>query len=361
MTRTLLHVFSTFNIGGPQTRFAQIANRFGRRYRHRLISMDGGIAATNLLSKDLDFELLSIEVRKRATLRNTIRFRRMLIEVSPHLLTTSNWGSIEWAVASASTGIHHMHTEDGFGPEEKDKRFLRRNLARRIALRKSLVVVPSKTLQETARKNWGLTNRHLLYLPNGVDLERFSVPPVQQTPNRPFVIGTIATLRSEKNLRRLVDAFNQARSEMRVKLVIVGDGPERAALESYASNSPHAGDIRFEGYSSSPEAFLSSFDLFAMSSDTEQMPISLLEAMAAARPVVATDVGDVRHMLSEENRPYLAGRNSSELAAKIVSLLSAPELSSKIGAANRDRVTRTFNQEQMFEVYGALWDGKFPN
>src|SRR5262245_21295405 len=116
--RTLLHVFSTFKIGGPQIRFAQLANHFASRYRHLVVSMDGAKEALQRLSPDLDVKLLSMEIARGRTLKNIPVFRRLLRQLKPDLLVTSNWGSIDWAIANTGGVVRHLHMEDGFGPEE---------------------------------------------------------------------------------------------------------------------------------------------------------------------------------------------------------------------------------------------------
>src|SRR5689334_18375982 len=100
--RTLLHVFSTFNVGGPQIRFAQLANHFGSLYRHRIIAMDGATAAMGRLAVGLDAELIEVPVHKGETMKNLRAFRRVLSDLRPDLLVTSNWGTIEWAMANFS-------------------------------------------------------------------------------------------------------------------------------------------------------------------------------------------------------------------------------------------------------------------
>jgi glycosyltransferase involved in cell wall biosynthesis len=115
--------------------------------------------------------------------------------------------------------------------------------------------------------------------------------------------------------------------------------------------------VVFTGHVDDPAELYRSFDLFALSSDTEQMPLCVLEAMATGLPIAATDVGDIRDMVAPCNRGSLATRDDAALAHAIRSLLRAPDRGRGIGAANRAKAERAYDQEIMFGSYSALLDG----
>jgi glycosyltransferase involved in cell wall biosynthesis len=352
MSPLLLHVFPTFAVGGAQVRFAALANRYPRAWRHAIVAMDGDLACRARLAPDLAASFPAVALVKGDTLGNLRRCRRALLALRPDLLVTYNWGSIEWALANLLVRIPHVHVEDGFGPEERDRQLPRRVWTRRLALRRAVVVLPSRTLERIARGVWRLPQ--VCTIPNGVDLASFA-PANGGGEGAEPVIGTVAALRPEKNLARLLEAFALLPSPAR--LVIVGDGPERAALEGLASRLGLAGAVDFFGHQADPRWALRSFDLFALSSDTEQMPLSVLEAMASGLAVAATDVGDVAAMLAEENRPFVVAPEAGALAQAMATLLADPRRRQAIGAANRARAERAFDQEVMFAAYAALFDG----
>ena len=142
---------------------------------------------------------------------------------------------------------------------------------------------------------------------------------------------------------------------MPTRLVIVGDGPERAALEALAATEGVGGRVEFAGYRVDPAPLYAGFDIFALSSDTEQMPLSLLEAMATALPVVATDVGDIRAMLPSAQHPFLVpATNGHALAAAIACLARKRALGRRLGSANRAHVCAHFSEEVMIRGYARL-------
>ena len=349
----VMHVFPTFALGGSQARFVRLANRLGSRYRHIVVSLDGDKAAAAQLSPDLQVWLPAISAPKNAMLANAARFHRLLRQWRPQILVTCNWGAIEFALGNLWRVARHIHVEDGFGPEERATQIRRRGLIRRLALWRSTVVLPSRTLERIAVGDWRL--RRVLYVPNGIDLARFTPGPPRAGPE--VTIGTVAALRAEKNITRLLAAFAQVAVDRNVRLVIVGDGPQRASLQAEAVARGIAPRVTFAGQRSDTPALYREFDIFALSSDTEQMPLSVLEAMAAGLPVAATDVGDVRDMLGPGNRVLVGPCNDAALARSLRTLVDDAGLRQSLGAANRVMAETSFDEAVMARRWQALWDG----
>lgn len=354
----ILHVFSSFAVGGVQARFAAVANHFGHCWRHAVIAMDGDMSCRERLDPRLNLVFPEVEIRKGDTAGNTLRFRRLLRGLRPDLLVTSNWGTIEWSMANAIPVVRQVHIEDGFGPDDRGGRLARRGLARRVLLRQRVVVVPSRTLWAIATQIWRLDPAQLRYVPNGVDLGRFAeAAGLTRTPSQNPVIGTVAALRAEKNIGRLLRAFALATPNHEARLVIVGDGPERAALQAMAVGLGIGGRVHFAGHLADPAPLSTQFDVFAMSSDTEQMPLSLLEAMAAGLPVASTDVGDIRSMLAPANRAYVTALDDAALAGSLRALIDQAALRRELGVANRTKAEQDFDQARMFSAWAAVFDG----
>ena len=171
-----------------------------------------------------------------------------------------------------------------------------------------------------------------------------------------MIVGTVAPLRPEKNIARLVRAFAGIAATHRARLVIVGDGSERPGLERLARDLGIAERTVFTGYVSAPEKVFGWFDVFAISSDTEQMPNALIQAMANGRAVAGVDVGDVRHIVSAPNRPLIApAGDDAGLGAAIAKLLDDGRLRADLGRANAAHVGDHYDQGRMFEAYAGLF------
>ncbi|MEO1292936.1 MAG: glycosyltransferase, partial [Pseudomonadota bacterium] len=135
-----------------------------------------------------------------------------------------------------------------------------------------------------------------------------------------------------------------------------GDGPERAALEELANELEIKDRVDFVGAQGNVAPYLARMDAYALTSDTEQMPISLVEAMAARLPVVATNVGDVAEMLAPENRAFVVDLgDDSALAAAAELLLSSSAARASLGEANAVKARAEYTLERMVTRYDNLF------
>ncbi len=358
--RTLLHAFSTFDLGGSQARFVALANAYGPAYRHLIVAMDGRMQAAERLAANVNWQAMPIANRRGGALANRAVFRQALQDWQPDAVFSYNWGAIEWAAGNLPRRVPHVHVEDGFGPAEAQAQLPRRVWGRRaiLACGHASVVVPSRRLAACAQA-WWIPARRLRYIPNGVPVSGSAVARPAVPPGRPLVIGTLSGLRPEKNLGRLLRAFAAARRSHDVRLLIIGDGAERAALESQAQGLGVAADVTFTGYLAAPQERLREMDLFALSSDTEQQPISMLEAMALGIPVVATRVGDVPFIVPADVGPaVLSEPDDAAFTAVLQTVLNQRSAWPAWASANLARARSHFAFDDMVERWRLVFDGR---
>jgi glycosyltransferase involved in cell wall biosynthesis len=369
----LLHVLPTFVPAGLEMRTVNLIAGFGAELRHSILSMDGRTDAAGRLPPDAPVRLLP-SPPKAGSLLTAARLRRILRRTAPDLVLTYNWGAFDMLVAARSTGFRRViHHEDGFDADEAHSFKRRRVLARRAVLGGvPRLVVPSTRLYEIATGLWKVPPERVRLIRNGIDLDAYSPadgnPELRRElgiPAGALVVGTVGHLRPEKNFLRLLDACALLDPALGVHVLVVGEGAERAALEARAACPDLAGRVHLAGYRPDPPRFYRAMDLFALSSDTEQMPVCLLEAMGSCLAVAATDVGDVRTVLPADQEPFLVPltkeapleATATALAAALDRLARDPEERRRLGRINRRRVEERFSFAVMLSAYRDVYQG----
>ncbi len=167
-------------------------------------------------------------------------------------------------------------------------------------------------------------------------------------------LGTLAGLRTVKNLPRLVRTFAGVPEPW--QLVIAGEGPEREVIRAEAMGLGISHRVHLPGFVAEPAQAAGLFDLFALSSDSEQFPISVVEAMAAGLAVASPDVGDVAGMVSEANREFITPAGDEDALSRAIAVLASDEaLRNRIGKANRALARDRYDERTMIEAYRSLY------
>jgi glycosyltransferase involved in cell wall biosynthesis len=359
----ILHAHSTFGHGGKEARAVQLMNAFGPAAEHAILSATPGeLGAAKALDPAVKVEFPA-DAPPLSGLPGLVRlFRLSRFMRRFDLVLTYNWGAFDAVMARHLFGgpplIHH---EDGFNQDEAAELKTRRNLYRRIGLASAQrLVVPSARLEAIARDAWRQPLARVVRIANGIDLKRYSAPPTKEIPGldkRPgeIVIGTVAGLRPVKNLPRLVRAF-AAMTSPNARLVIVGSGPDSERIAAEARRLGVGDRLLMPGFLADPALWIGRFDIFALSSDSEQFPISLVEAMATGLPAVATAVGDVVHMVADDNRPLIvAADDEAAFAAALDSLAERPDLRRALGRANKEKAAAEYDEAAMVARYARLY------
>jgi glycosyltransferase involved in cell wall biosynthesis len=258
-----------------------------------------------------------------------------------------------------------VHHEDGFNADEAARLKTSRNWYRRIALaRASALIVPSRQLERTALEVWHQPRARVHRIGNGIAVNAYgqdrtkrpradALPRVIKRPGEKW-LGTLAGLRPVKALPRLVRAFRALPEDW--QLVIVGEGPERGAIMAEAVRLEIGHRVHLPGHVAQPADAIGLFDLFAMSSDSEQFPLAVVEAMAAGLAVASPAVGDVAEIVSADNAPYIVPvGNEAALAQALARLAGDEALRRQIGAANQVRARAEYDEAAMARKHAAVF------
>ena len=173
-----------------------------------------------------------------------------------------------------------------------------------------------------------------------------------------FVVGAVGRLDPVKGLPVLIRAFDALAPRMPgAVLVLVGDGPERAALEQQASACGAADRIRFAGHRADVRQLLPAFDVLVNSSIYEGVSLTILEAMAAERPIVATAVGGTPEVVVDGTTGLLIPPDSPAALERALSEVAGrPGQAREMGRAARRRVLEQFTLDRMVGAYADIYE-----
>ena len=364
----ILHLQSSFDLGGQQSRTVRLMNHFGGQAEHVVLSaVSDAYGARGAVDKKVKVSFPGTDAPSLAGFPSMGRYRKLADYMKKfHLVLSYNWGAMDGVMAhtlfaKAMNLPPLIHHEDGFDTDEAERLKMGRNWFRTIALQRAdTLVVPSKTLEHIARTNWHQPLEKICRFPNGIDTAHFNRRPQRGSfpgfirREGEIVIGTVAGLHAVKNLPRLVRAA--AAAGPNVRLAIVGEGPERGAVMAEAERLGIADRVMMPGFLRDPARYLRLFDIFALSSNSEQYPISLLEAMASELPVVVTDVGDIRQIVSPENLPFVTKRDDEAALATAIRILATDtQLRTTLGEANRKLAHLQYDEVTMLARYRQLY------
>jgi L-malate glycosyltransferase len=372
--KKILHLHSSFSLGGKEARAVRLMNLFGAAPSHTILSavpdaMGARDAIANGIKVDFPGDAAPALHGKPAL----GRYRQLVAYMAQFDLVLSyNWGAMDGVMAYrlGKMGLFGaagkvlpplIHHEDGFNADEHHRLNWKRNAFRRLALGSvSGLAVPSRTLEGIARKIWKQPASRVHRIFNAIPFAAYqgapkpnAIPGFFRGPDD-VVVGTMAGLRPVKNLVLMVEALRHVPPF--VRLVIVGEGPEKDRLLALAAKMEVSDRLLLPGFLANPADYVGHFDIFALSSVSEQFPIAMIEAMAAARPVVSTRVGDVPHMVSEANRVHITPDGDVMAFARALNALACnPGLRSDLGIANQAKAKAEFDEGQMVAAYAQLY------
>ncbi|MBM6575919.1 glycosyltransferase family 4 protein [Microvirga sp. SRT01] len=362
----ILHLHSSFDLGGKEARAVRLMGAWGDRARHTIVSgVPGALGARDSIPKGVRYEIAQgdLPLTGRPSVKRYEAIAHYMRRFD--LVLTYNWGAIDGVMARrvfAKGAPPLVHHEDGFNEDEAAGLKIERNMYRRVALPAAhALAVPSEVLEAIALKAWKQPAARVHRIVNGIGTAHYFRDPEPKAirglvrKEGEVIIGAVAGLRAVKDLPALVRAAGGLSGKFR--LVIVGEGPERATIEGAAMAMGLSDRLLMPGFVDRPYRYLRHFDLLALSSKSEQFPISVVEAMAAGLPIASLPVGDVRRMVAPENLPFIAEYPTEvRLRDVMQGLINGPAARATVGAANRVKAVAEYDEATMIARYKALYE-----
>jgi N-acetyl-alpha-D-glucosaminyl L-malate synthase BshA len=223
------------------------------------------------------------------------------------------------------------------------------------------VTAVSDFMRREAHERLGL-KREISVIPNFVDPEAFSPAPCEEQErekDRDVVVSHISNFRPVKRIQDLVHAMViVAKSAPGVRLMLVGDGPERHSIERLIDRLGIRRNVLVTGFRSDVANVLRCSDVAVLCSETESAPLTLLEGMSTGLPVVATRVGGIPEIVEDGANGFLVDVKHPEgIAERIIELNDDPELRRRLGEAARSTILERYTAEKVVRQYGKVFRG----
>jgi glycosyltransferase involved in cell wall biosynthesis len=380
-TIRVLRVIARMNIGGPAHHVSMLSGRLDPD-RFETLLVHGRVAPG-----EGSFEFLAAqegcnvhvvpslgpEIRLLADLKALVGLVRVMRAYRPQIVHTHTAkagfvGRLAAVLALRPRPVvvhtYHGHVLEGYFGRVGSAVY--RTLERWLAhVTDCLIGVSQATVDDLVRLRVAPRDRFRV-VPLGLDLRRFLQPDSgaalalrERCGIGPgdVLVGFVGRLVPIKRVDLVLRAIARARGhDLPLRLIVIGDGPCRGTLEQLARTLGLGDGVRFLGYLRDSSIAAAAADIAILASDNEGTPVALIEAAAAGRPAVATDVGGVREVVVPGAGILVPARDPDALADALMPLVVEPETRARMGARARDHVTRSYSVERLLDDVAGLYE-----
>ena len=364
------HVIHHLIMGGLENGLINLVNHMPTdRYRHAIICMEGFSSFRERIIRE-DVGVFAIGRKPGRDPRAGWRLWKLMRRLKPAIVHSRNLSGLDALVPATLAGVtSRIHGEHGWYDEDPDgsnrKYQILRKLHRPFVSR---YVALSSDLENYLHQSIGVGSDRISRIYNGVDIRKFSPGEGdrQLLPSRlrgyGIVVGTVGRFQKIKDPMNLARSFAKLLEDApdlsgAITLVMLGEGPERDRVTNFLESANLAQHCWLPGAVDNVKDFLRVFDVFVQPSLGEGISNTILEAMASALPVVATDVGGNGELVADGATGTLVpSADSSALAAALELYARDPVRRRGHGQAARDRCRQQFSLEAMINNYIDLYD-----
>lgn len=362
----VLQVIYSMSIGGTETAVAALLRNLDRsRFDVALAcTRKLGVIGETLRAESLPV-MLTAPRDKRFRYFTPLLLQRAIAKFRPDVVHTHSTpsmlhaGPLSW-LKLLPAWIHTFHSGNYPLP---NARYMA--CERVLSRRASQLVAVSEAQRQAIIEHHGIAPERILKVANGVAENPFAGDAAFRRRKRlefgfvpeDIVVGCVAVLRSPKGLTYLLQAARQLiDQEPRLKFLIAGGGPLEAALREEARALGLGSRVVFTGWRRDSQEILTALDVFVMPSLWEAMPLALLEAMSASRPIVVSDVGDNRSVVEDGRCGVVVPPADVEaLVAGVLELVRHPDAARQMGQRASQRFREQFTTRHMLAQYEGLY------
>jgi len=340
----LLYLINDLGVGGAEKGMARIVNNLDRKkYDISIIALKKG---TGRVIKEISCPIQVVNL-------NLIKLYKLFKKTQPDILWCSLFyatiiGRVVGRLARVPIIINWEHSERFNG--------WHRALLNRLTSRLSdIIIADSQKVAEVLHKQLKLNKNKIQVIPiAGINFDNYDAVRHCQKPKH--VVGSVGSLREPKGYVYLIEAVTQViKKHPKTKFIIAGDGPDKEKLEHQIKKKHLTRNFFFLGYQANIPKFLSQLDIYVQPSVWEGLCITVVEAMAAGLPIIASDVGGISDSVINNKNGYLVESKKPEiLAEKIIYLIKHSQLRKKMGVKSRKIAESKYSLEIMSEKIDKL-------
>jgi len=357
----VLQVVLSLNPGGTERLVVELARRLHRQIPMAVCCLDEqGAWATELTAEGIPVEALHRQpgfVPRLSKAIAAMAARHRATVAHCHHYSPFVYGGLSRVWRRATRVVYTEHGRLSDAPPSSKRRIANAALGR---LPSGVFAVSNELREHLLEEGFAPARAAVIY--NGIDIgplpcaaRRADIRRRLGVGEETFVVGTIARLDPVKDLGTLLDAVSRlARGP--ISLVMIGDGPERQALERRAAELGIADRVRFLGQRNDAREWLAGCDVYVNCSISEGVSLTILEAMAAGLPVIATRVGGTPEVVDVGSGKLIPARDAATLASALVDLRTDVPGRSAMGRAARQRVEAHFTLDRMVEEYRRVYE-----
>lgn len=374
----ILRIIARLNMGGPAIHVLLLTSGLNnKRFLSYLVTgtVADGERDITYIAKEMGIDPfvipeLSREIRLNNDFASFLKLYNLMRKLKPDIVHThtakaGTLGRIAAMINRVPIRIHtfHGHVFHSYFSALRTRAFI---MIEKILARftNKIIVISQNQLNEVRDRYRIAPDEKCSVIPLGLNLGPFLNSDEKNTNEKnrrdTLSVGIVGRLVKVKNHRMFLDVVKKIRSDapdMKVKFLIIGDGPLRNELGSYARNSKIEDLVIFTGWSIKLEAIYKDLDLVCLTSLNEGTPISLIEAMASGKPVISTDVGGVRDVVAHNESGLLSPSGDVErFSANLLKLLRNKEMRGRMGMAGRAAVIKKFSKERLFTDMERLYE-----
>ncbi|MCM8790582.1 MAG: glycosyltransferase family 4 protein [Candidatus Omnitrophica bacterium] len=379
----VLRIITRLNIGGPAIHTVLLSSELNKNGSYKDVLVCGRISVSegdmSYLAREkgvypIVVEDLIRDISPAKDMKALIGLYSIIKKEKPDIVHThtakaGTLGRIAAILARVPVKVHtfHGHIFDGYFSPLKARLFLM--IERFLGLFTDKVITVSDRIKGDIVANLGVVkSSKTAVIPLGFELDRFLNCEIAKGSFRKhlgfsdetFLVGIVGRLVPIKNHKMFLDAakyFRQKRPDANVKFIVVGNGESEFSIKEYAAQIGIQQDIIFTGWVDELASVYESLDVVGLTSLNEGTPVSIIEAMASAKPVVATAVGGVEDLIRDgENGFLVKSGDFAAFAERLISLMEDKILCRNMGICGRVSVSNIYSKERLVSDIKRLYN-----